>query len=163
MMKKFKIVMLMLFLTSFQAQASVSVSEAIAIYNKLVRVNYLMPPTVYLIDSPDINGWAGEEGIFITTADLKILSKAELALLIAHELAHMQFKDYAHNIKGTLQEDRADLYGSGYAHNIGYSYCAQSAFFLRLYRMYGNLGGKYDSHSTNLKRFWRLYSKCNRG
>lgn len=160
-MKKI-ITAIFLFSFSITCYAAVSWKTATQMYEGLIKNNYLKRPTVFrLIESDELNAWASPDGsVNITTADLKILTRPELALILGHELAHIQFNDTHHSLGGTVQEDRADHYGMYYAENIGYSRCKQAYFFLRLYRLYGNSGGNGDPHSKNLIRFWNIYKGC---
>lgn len=159
-------ILLLLVLSSFcgASYSSVSVGEAVVIYNKLIKQNMLKRPTKFIIwDFNTINAWATPDfTLNITTKDLT-LTKPELTMLIAHELAHIQFDDM-HTLGDykTHQEDRADYYGMLYSENIGYSRCTLAALFLRFYKQSGNQGGSKDPHSKNLTRFWRVYKGCNK-
>jgi hypothetical protein len=161
----FKITIIIIaILFSGVASAKVSWPKAIAIYNKLIKENYLKrPKALILVSSGDINAWVVRGNrMYITTALLDNTTPPELALVLGHELAHIQYRDAYTGYQGKLKEDRADHYGSMYAYTVGYSKCKQALFFLRLYQAYGNQGGAADPHSSNLKRFWRLYKYCNK-
>lgn len=157
-----KLIYVILLCVSFTANAQVSWKETIKIYDKLIKVNHLKRPVVLrLIMTDELNAWASpDNSVNITLYDLKVLTKAEMAFVLGHELAHLQFNDTHTQLSGTIQEDRADKYGAIWAENIGYSRCKQSYFFIRLYKLYGNLGDQGDPHSKNLKRFWSLYKYC---
>jgi hypothetical protein len=149
-------------------------STTVRLYYKLVEQNYLKPAKfLILVEDGDINAWVTEEDkLYVTTGLLKAGSVPEIALVLGHELAHIQFRDAHSTYKGgrkkpkpgvsKLQEDRADYYGRIYAENLGYSRCKMAHFFIVLYKHYGNQGGLMDPHSSNTLRFWRIYQGCNK-
>lgn len=158
--------------------ARVSFEEGYKIYNKLIKINklshpkklYIMEKRFFIFDEngdkewvepTDINGVTTPQAIMLTKAAFTELEPAELAHLMAHELAHWRFKDSYYDLGGKFQEDRADKYAAIYAEKIGYNRCDQAKLYLKFYELYGNGGGPDDPHSSALVRYHRLWDNNN--
>lgn len=155
-MSKKNIIAGLALLISGSTMAQVSLEKTIQIYNKLINKNNLVKATLYLSETDEINGWCNEKGIYITTGDLQVMSEAEMAGLLAHELAHYQFHDPEHYMPGKYREDRADYYAAIWLTNIGYKRCDAAKKFARYFYINGNNGGPDDEHSSNIDRYYRM-------
>lgn len=144
------------------ANAQVSWKETIQIYENLIKKNNLKrPEALYIVYNKKINGWATPEyKIAISNTALLHLDKQSMAALLAHELAHLQMYDPYYYIPGKFKEDRADYFGRLYAEQAGYNRCKMAELFKHFYRQSGNNGGSDDTHSSNLKRYWRYFKGC---
>src|ERR1700679_1543757 len=126
------IALLIAVLFSGCCNASVSAREVKQIYKQLIKKNKLKAPHLYLMKDNDINGFTMKDKIMITTGALRYCTKAEIALILAHELTHYKFNDVDNNWYnvGTFMEDSADVFGAQYAENIGYPKCRQAQLFV---------------------------------
>ena len=136
--------------------SSVTKKEVKAIYKALVKKNKLRAPHLYYVKDNDINGYCTKDKIVVTTGAMKYLTKAEMALLLGHELTHWQFNDPSSWVHiGTFMEDRADIMGAEYASKIGYPKCQQAQLFVLFHYLYGEHKGE---HSLNPIRYHNI---CN--
>jgi len=150
------IVWVLVSITSSPANASVTLKEVKSIYKALIKKNKLDAPPLYVVKNNDINGFTLKDKIVITTGAMKYLDKAEMALILGHELTHWKFNDaYSWFEVGTFMEDRADVFGAEYAKNIGYPKCQQAQLFILFHYLYGEHEGH---HSLNPVRYHNI---CN--
>lgn len=108
-------------------QAKIGEQAAFRIYSKLIRENNLPSYHIY-IKGEEINAYYDEQfiSIIVTRSLLNtIQNEDELAIVLAHELAHAKY----HDVKSILEttdwsiELRADQLGGQYAKTAGYDIC----------------------------------------
>lgn len=138
---------------------AVTMQETKNIYKQLVLVNHIKAPPLFIVYSTEINASTTQDSIIMYTGLMKITTKAEMALTLGHELTHWVNHDVHYGwFNPMMREMRADMFGSKYAENIGYSRCGQASLFLKFYHMWGDSGGSV--HPANTLRYQRLHRGC---
>ena len=126
---------------------------------------------VELQPAPDVNAWADGEQVVITTAMLdQCLTDDELALVLAHEMAHnvlrhrerlaaigisvasRAFLSEAGLAKIREAEDEADRFAAGMTRAAGYELLQAAAFLERLISANGLSTGAVATHSPATRR-----------
>ncbi len=93
------------------------------IYNRIVAGSHIEhAPPIFVETNSKVNAYYDGTNIVIFTGILNFVrNEEELALVIAHELAHVKWHT----------ETRADEYGAKYLIAAGYNYCKGAQLFKR--------------------------------
>ena len=92
------------------------------IYNRIISGAHIKHAPIISVEFGDVNAYYDGKRIVIYTGLLKFVrNEEELALVIAHELAHVKWHT----------ETRADEYGALYLIAAGYNYCKAAQLFKR--------------------------------
>lgn len=112
-----------------------------AIYHELVinSGQQDVPPLIILND-PVVNAWTNGQTVFVTSGLLgAIENDDELALTMAHEIAHAINHDVVHTDTATAnQEAHADKMGAFIMMRAGYDICKGRNLFMVLKAHYGD-------------------------
>lgn len=134
------------------------------IYLKLVKAsgesNRAVPLQLWTTGN-EINAYAGNAGIYVTTNMVKLLgrNKDMIAMVLAHELSHVLLshtKD-GYTLLGSPQsqlELEADELGATILMRAGFNICEARKFYLTFMQMNGN--NLVSSHPANIYRYFQL-------
>lgn len=151
---------ILVLINAMACHANVSQSEARVIFNKLNKVSKAKAPPLKFIDCGTINAYTTKNEIYMCNETLEFGTKAEVAMVLGHELGHFKFQDVTYPANSKSQEYRADHWGSLWTQQIGYNKCETAKLFLHFYEMWGNGGGWFASHPANLKRYKAVSKGC---
>jgi Zn-dependent protease with chaperone function len=114
-------------------------------------------PDLIVLHSGIVNAWTDGQTIFITTAILDIMKNDnELAMVVAHELAHAINHDVYHSdLASVLVEAHADKLGGFLMLRAGYDVCTGKEIFRTFSKLYGDTTLPSD-HPSNAYRLDQL-------
>lgn len=127
------IIVIMLFIST-TCNAHISKQQALSVYKRLVKVIKLKRyPRLVVFHDKEINAGTNGAEIYITDAMLRFIrNKHELALVLGHELAHVQ---------GNSNELQADIKGAGIMESAGYNKCLGIQHIKHMQAVFGDQGG----------------------
>ncbi len=116
-----------------------------------------------IVDSPVMNAYANEkEVVLFTGLSDKTESDDEIAMVLAHEIAHITLghvyiKDPLESLQISVLESQADKMGAIYMMKAGYDICSGRELMKRWEKNGDYLGGDHPSYSY---RYMQLNINC---
>jgi Zn-dependent protease with chaperone function len=137
---------------------ALTVQDARTVYKKLCLVNTICPE-LYIVKNDDyLNAEASCDGVYIYTAMLKFLeNNDQLALVLGHELGHIQNKD-CKRFHTYTKEYHADQYGANLMTKAKFNRCKGVRHFKKFMRVFGD--GTSLTHPMDSLRFNRINYNC---
>jgi predicted Zn-dependent protease len=133
-------------------------------YNRLESMSGQPEDSVplFIVDSPEVNAWCDGLKIVLYRGLIdKVENEDELALVLAHELAHKYLRHIENDSAFVIiKELQADKYGAILMMRAGYDVCAGRNIMLVFMEKYGD--SVLMDHPSSIFRYNQLNVQCGR-